>query len=68
MIEQLKEFMSKAEFAKSESNPLTEAEFNYLFKNRENNGFSAAFLKVNKRNFLIHLPTFVKCLSERLGQ
>mgnify|MGYP000108314474 CR=1 FL=1 len=68
MLEELREFISKAEFAKSECNPLTEAEFNYLFKNREHNGFSEAFLKVSKRSFFIHLPTFVKCLSERLGK
>jgi len=68
MLRELNEYRAKAEFAKDSTNPLTAAEFDYLFKNREFNGFSKAFVKINRRKFLVHVPTFVECLANRLGR
>ncbi len=63
----LGDFCPKGTFATHPDNPLKESEFNWLFKNREANGFKEAFVKVTARNFLVHIPTFVHCLAERRG-
>ena len=63
----LGDFCPKNTFATHPDNPLKESEFNWLFKNREANGFKAAFVKVNARKFLVHVPTFIQCLAERRG-
>lgn len=63
----LGDFCNKSSFVTHPSNPLKESEFNYLFKCRDSNGFAMAFVKVTARNFLVHIPTFVKCLADRRG-
>lgn len=63
----LTDFISKNKFSKSEDCPITEAEFNWLFKQREHNGFANAFVKINSRKFLVHTPTFIECLNAKRG-
>jgi hypothetical protein len=63
----LGDFCPKNTFAVHPDNPLKESEFNWLFKNRDINGFKDAFVKVTARNFLVHVPTFIKCLADRRG-
>jgi len=63
----LGDFCPKNTFATHPDNPLKESEFNWLFKNREANGFKEAFVKVTARNFLVHVPTFTQCLADRRG-
>ena len=63
----LVDFCSKRSFASHPDNPLNSSEFEYLFKNRDANGFKEAFVKVTTRNFLVHIPTFSKCLADRRG-
>lgn len=63
----LGDFCPKNAFANHPDNPLKESEFNWLFKNRDSNGFKEAFVKVTARNFLIHIPTFIQCLADRRG-
>ena len=63
----LSEFVSKTKFAISEENPLSDTEFNYLFKNREQNGFAKAFVKFSARGFLVHVPTFIDRLNAKRG-
>ena len=63
----LREFIPKKEFANHPDNPLSESEFNWLFKQRENNGFAEAFVKFSARGFLIHTPTFFKKLNAKRG-
>ncbi|QPK62898.1 hypothetical protein IVG45_19040 [Methylomonas sp. LL1] len=64
----LSDFYPKEAFLKHPDNPLKESEFNWLFKNRETNGFKDAFVKVNARKFLVHIPGFTECLARRRGQ
>jgi hypothetical protein len=63
----LSDFCSKNDFASHPDNPLTEAEFNWQFKNRNYNGFKDAFVKVNARKYLVHVPTYIQCLANRRG-
>jgi hypothetical protein len=63
----LSDFCPKNTFANHLNNPLKESEFNWLFKNREHNGFKEAFVKVNAKLFLVHIPTFTTCLANRRG-
>jgi hypothetical protein len=63
----LGDFCPKSSFATHPDNPLKESEFNWLFKNREANGFKEAFVKVTARNFLVHIPTFTQCLADKRG-
>ena len=63
----LEEYCQKNEFATHPDNPLKKPEFNWVFKQREHNGFSKAFVKINSRNFLVHIPTYTQCLAERRG-
>jgi len=63
----LSEYIQKNEFVLSENCPVTPSEFKWLFKQRERNGFAKAFVKLNARSFLIHVPTFIQCLSEKQG-
>jgi len=63
----LGDFCPKNTFAAHPDNPLKESEFNWLFKNRDVNGFKEAFVKVTARNFLVHVPTFTQCLADRRG-
>ncbi len=61
------EYCPKIKFKFHPANPLKPAEFLWLFKNREANGFKEAFIKVTARNFLVHVPTFTQCLTNRRG-
>lgn len=61
------EFVPKKKFAESEECPITEPEFNWLFKQRERNGFAKAFAKVSERNYLVHIPSFIECLNKKRG-
>lgn len=63
----LGDFCPKNTFASHPDNPLKESEFNWIFKNRDANGFKEAFVKVNARKFLVHIPTFTACLINRRG-
>ncbi|MGB0238952.1 MAG: hypothetical protein ACPHHR_09770 [Cycloclasticus sp.] len=63
----LEEYISKKDFVASTICPMTDAEFNWIFKQREYNGFKKAFVKVTARNYLVHIPTFTNCLSEKRG-
>ena len=63
----LNEYIPKNKFVSSKDCPVTSSEFNWLFKQREQNGFAKAFVKLNARSFLIHVPTFIQCLSEKQG-
>lgn len=63
----LGDFCPKDAFINHPDNPLKESELNWLFKNREANGFKAAFVRVNARKFLVHIPTFTQCLADRKG-
>ncbi len=67
IITTLGDFCPKHSFATHPDNPLKESEFNWLFKNRDVNGFKEAFVKVTARNFLVHIPTFTQCLADRRG-
>lgn len=63
----LDEFSPKKKFANHPDNPLSESEFKWLFKQRENNGFAEAFVKFSARGFLVHIPTFTKKLNAKRG-
>ena len=63
----LGDFCPKKNFAVHPDNPLTESEFNWLFKNRDVNGFNDVFIKVNAKKYLVDVPTFAQRLSERRG-
>jgi hypothetical protein len=57
------EYCCKIKFKLHPDNPLQPAEFLWLFKHREKNGFAKAFIKVSSKNFLVHIPTFAQCVS-----
>lgn len=63
----LGDFCPKDNFAIHPDNPLKKSEFEWLFKNRYSNGFKEAFVKVNARKFLVHIPTYTQCLANRRG-
>ena len=63
----LSEYIAKKEFAAHPENPLSEPELNWVFKQRELNGFSKAFVKFSARGFLVHIPSFLDCLKEKSG-
>ncbi|WP_027147828.1 hypothetical protein [Methylobacter tundripaludum] len=63
----LSDFCPKKTFSTHPDNPLSKSEFNWIFKQREFNGFKASFVKVTARNYLVHIPTFVQCLADRRG-
>lgn len=63
----LEEYISKNEFGMSSICPVTYSELSWIFKQREYNGFKKAFVKVTARNYLVHIPTFTNCLSEKRG-
>jgi hypothetical protein len=63
----LGDFCSKSSFANHPDNSLKKSEFDWLFKNRNSNGFEEAFVKVNARNYLVYIPTFTQCLADRRG-
>ncbi|OQK17253.1 hypothetical protein AU255_05005 [Methyloprofundus sedimenti] len=63
----LSEYIPKNKFAVSPNCPVTEPEFNWLFKQREQNGFALAFVKVSARSFLVHIPSFIECLNAKRG-
>jgi hypothetical protein len=63
----LEEYISKKEFGASSICPVSNSELNWIFKQREYNGFKKAFVKVTARNYLVHIPTFTNCLSEKRG-
>lgn len=62
---QLAEFLPKEKFLNHPDNPLSKPEFSYLFRNRNNNGFAEAFVRINARKYLVNIPNFIKCLAER---
>ena len=63
----IEEFISKKDFVASSICPLTDSELNWIFKQREYNGFKKAFVRVTARKYLVHIPTFTSCLSEKRG-
>jgi len=63
----LREYIPKNKFALSSDCPVTDSEFNWLFKQREQNGFALAFVKVSARSFLVHIPSFIECLNAKRG-
>jgi hypothetical protein len=63
----LDEYCSIAAFKTRKDNPLKPSEFEWLFRNRKSNGFQTAFVQINVRKFLIHVPTFIECLANRRG-
>ena len=63
----LGEYIPKKKFAISPDCPVTDAEFKWLFKQRETNGFAKAFVKFSARGFLVHVPSFIECLNAKRG-
>mgnify|MGYP007071979252 FL=1 len=63
----IEEYISKKDFGASPMCPITDSELSWIFKQREYNGFKKAFVKVTARNYLVHIPTFTNCLSEKRG-
>lgn len=63
----LSDFCPENVFANHPNNRLNEPEFNWFFRSRESSGFKLAFVRVNARKFVVHIPTFVDCLSDRRG-
>ena len=63
----LTNYIPKNKFPLSGNCPITEPEFNWLFKQREHNGFAKAFVKVSARSFLVHIPSFIECLDAKRG-
>jgi len=61
------DYVSKRVFSELSLCPVSDSELNWLFKQREYNGFKQAFVKVTARNYLVHIPTFTHCLSEKRG-
>ena len=65
--QKLSEFVNKNRFADSPDCPVTHPEFNWLFKQRAQNGFAEAFVKVSARSYLVHVPSFIYCLNAKRG-
>ena len=63
----LSEYVPKNKFASSSNCPISDSEFNWIFKQRKNNGFAKAFVKFSARGFLVHIPTFIECLKAKQG-
>ena len=63
----LGEYIPKKKFVLSPDCPVTEPEFNWLFKQRSSNGFAKAFVKFSARGFLVHVPSFIECLNAKRG-
>jgi len=63
----LTDYVPKKDFSTHPENPLSKSEFNWIFKQREQNGFAKAFVKFSARGFLVHIPTFINCLKEKQG-
>jgi hypothetical protein len=63
----LEEYISKKDFGASSVCPVTNSELSWIFKQRQYNGFKKAFVRVTARNYLVHIPTFTNCLSEKRG-
>ena len=59
------DFVPKTVFIDHPANPLRKPEFEHLFRCRNTNGFKEAFIKVSARSYLVHIPTFIKCLEAR---
>jgi hypothetical protein len=66
-IKSLAELCSKEDFANHPENPLKKSEIEWIFKTRATNGFAEAFVKVNERKFLVHVPCFLNVLAARRG-
>ena len=63
----ISDFKKKKDFASSPDCALTEAELQWIFAQRKNNGFDDAFVKFSKRGFLVHVPSFVQILNSKRG-
>ncbi len=63
----LGEYIPKKKFAISPECPVTDSEFEWIFKQRFSNGFSKAFVKFSARGFLVHVPSFIECLNSKRG-
>lgn len=63
----LKNFIPKKEFVKSTDCPFTEAEFEWIFRQRAQNGFAKAFIRYNAKGYLVDLPSLLQCLDEMRG-
>ena len=58
----LEEYISKKDFGISSICPVTDSELNWIFKQREYNGFKKAFVKVTARNYLRKTRTVICAL------
>ena len=63
----LSEYISKKKFALSPDCPISISELNWIFKQRENNGFAKAFVRFSARGFLVHVPSFIEILKAKRG-
>ena len=63
----LAEYCDRKTFAVHPDNPLTSCELDWIFRNRSTNGFREAFVKVNSRKFLVHVPGFLYVLAAKRG-
>ena len=61
----LGEYIPKKKFSSSPDCPLTNSEFEWVFKQRACNGFAKAFVKFSARGFLVHVPSFIECLNAK---
>ena len=66
-VHSLTDYVKKSLFSESPDCPVSQPEFNWLFKQREHNGFAKAFVKVSSRSFLVHIPSFISCLNAKRG-
>ena len=63
----LTDYIPKNKFANHPDNPLSESEFNWIFKQRKNNGFGKVFVKFSARGFLVHVPSYIERLNAKRG-
>ena len=63
----LSEYIPKNKFPDLPECPVSSSQFDYQFKQRRSNGFAKAFVKVSARNFLLHIPTYIECLTAKRG-
>lgn len=61
------EYVPKKDFSNHPENPFTDPELKHIFKNRQTNGFSEAFVKYSARGFLVHIPSLKNCLKAKRG-
>lgn len=60
----LDDFVRKNEFPEKYSHLVNLSEFEWIFKNRKDNGFSKAFKMIGRKPY-VHIPTFHDCFLNR---